>query len=68
MGWAGGGGGVSISTWGFGVGRVEVVESHVLDDFLLLVDVALGHGDVFFRLFFGWVGGWVDGKVENKAV
>lgn len=32
------------------IGNVEIVESHILDDFLLLVHFALGYGDVFLRL------------------
>lgn len=39
-----------LSTLGLSVGTVQVVESHVLDDFLLLVHVAFRQRHVFFSL------------------
>mmetsp|Transcript_3118 Transcript_3118/g.5841 ORF Transcript_3118/g.5841 Transcript_3118/m.5841 type:complete len:468 (-) Transcript_3118:12-1415(-) len=39
-----------LAALGLGIGGVEVVESHVLDNFLLLVHVALGEGDILLGL------------------
>mmetsp|Transcript_6282 Transcript_6282/g.18359 ORF Transcript_6282/g.18359 Transcript_6282/m.18359 type:complete len:351 (+) Transcript_6282:612-1664(+) len=39
-----------LATLGPGVGHVQVVERHVLDDLLLLVHVSLGQGHVLLRL------------------
>lgn len=39
-----------VSTLWFGIGHIEIMETDILDDFLLFVDVTLWQWDVFFCL------------------
>lgn len=47
-----------LSTLGPGIGHVQIVQRHILDDFLLLVDLSLRYGHVFlsFKIELGGVG------------
>lgn len=47
-----------LSTLGPGIGHVQVMQRHILDNFLLLVDLSLRHGHVFlsFKIELGGIG------------
>jgi len=62
----GGGEGGRAHTWGLGIGDIKIVQGDVLDDLLLLVHVALGHGHVFFCLWGGREGRREGGKEGRR--
>mmetsp|Transcript_35097 Transcript_35097/g.39833 ORF Transcript_35097/g.39833 Transcript_35097/m.39833 type:complete len:280 (-) Transcript_35097:131-970(-) len=46
-----------LATLGFGIGNIQIVQSDVLNDFFLLVDIAFGQGNIFlsFKIKLGGI-------------